>query len=103
MAHAALFISVIAQSQFSTGLLVMTAGVEELVHQGRFNPNPYLRRHLSGDWGDLDDSDRQQNDAALQSGEDRLFSSYQIAPDLKLWIITEWDRSVTTLLLPSEY
>ena len=41
--------------------------------------------------------------AALRSGEDRLFSSYQVTPDLKLWIITEWDRSVTTLLLPSEY
>jgi hypothetical protein len=39
----------------------------------------------------------------LKSGADRLFSSYQITPDLKLWIITEWDRSVTTLLLPSEY
>ena len=44
-----------------------------------------------------------QNDAALKSGEDRLFSSYQVTRDLKLWIITEWDRSVTTLLLPSEY
>jgi hypothetical protein len=39
----------------------------------------------------------------LKSGADRLFSSYQITPDLKLWIITEWDHSVTTLLLPSEY
>ncbi len=81
----------------------MTAGVDELVRQGRLNPTPYLRRHLHGEWGDLDDSDRRQNDAALQSGEDRLFSSYQVTRDLKLWIITEWDRSVTTLLLPSEY
>lgn len=64
---------------------------------------PYLRRHLHGDWGDLCDGDWQLNDAALTSGEDRLFSSYQVTPDLKLWIITEWDRSVTTLLLPSEY
>jgi hypothetical protein len=81
----------------------MTAGVDELVRQGQLNPSSYLRRHISGDWGDLDDCDRRQNDAALLSGEDRLFSSYQVAPDLKLWIITEWDRSVTTLLLPSEY
>lgn len=58
---------------------------------------------LCGDWGDLDDGDRLLNDAALQSGEDRLFSSYQVAPNLKPWIITQWDRSVTTLLLPSEY
>ena len=79
------------------------SGVDGLVRQGRLNPTPYLRRHLHGEWGDLSDSDRRQNDAALKSGEDRLFSSYQVTRDLKLWIITEWDRSVTTLLLPSEY
>ena len=92
-----------SQARFSPGQVVMTAGVDELVRQGRLNPTPYLRRHLHGEWGDLDDSDRRQNDAALKSGEDRLFSSYQVTRDLKLWIITEWDRSVTTLLLPSEY
>ena len=92
-----------SQARFSPGQVVMTAGVDELVRQGRLNPSPYLRRHLHGDWGDLSDDDRRLNDAALQSGEDRLFSSYQVTRDLKLWIITEWDRSVTTLLLSSEY
>ena len=92
-----------SQARFSPGQVVMTAGVDELVRQGRLNPTPYLSRHLHGDWGDLSDDDRQLNDAALKSGEDRLFSSYQVTPNLKLWIITEWDRSVTTLLLPSGY
>ncbi len=92
-----------SQARFAAGQVVMTAGVDELIRQGRFNPVPYLRRHLHGDWGDLSDNGRRLNDAALKSGEDRLFSSYQVTPDLKLWIITEWDRSVTTLLLPSEY
>jgi hypothetical protein len=92
-----------ARRPFSPGRTVMTLGVDELVQQGRLNPIPYLRRHLGGDWGDLSGSDRHQNDAALKSGQDRLFSSYEVRPDLKLWIITEWDRSVTTLLLPSEY
>ena len=92
-----------SQARFSPGQVVMTIGVDELVQQGRLNPTPYLRRHLHGDWGDLSGDDRRLNDAALASGEDRLFSSYQVMPDLKLWIITEWDRSVTTLLLPSEY
>ncbi len=96
-------LNLVSQPRFSPGQVVMTAGVDELVRQGRLNPTPYLRRHLDGDWGDLSDDDRQLNDAALTSGEDRLFSSYQVTPDLKLWIITEWDRSVTTLLLPSEY
>jgi hypothetical protein len=92
-----------SQARFASGQVVVTTGVGALIGEGRLNPAPYLYRHLCGDWGDLDDSDRCLNDAALQSGEDRLFSSYQVAPDLKLWIITEWDRSVTTLLLPSEY
>lgn len=96
-------LNVVSQPRFPSGQVVMTTGVDELVRQGRLNPVPYLRRHLHGDWGDLSDDDRRLNDAALKSGDDRLFSSYQVTPDLKLWIITEWDRSVTTLLLPSEY
>ncbi len=103
MAPQVLFVSVTSKPLFSRGQLVLTAGVADLVQQGRLNPSAYLRRHLSGDWGDLSEEDRKQNDAALKTGEARLFSSYQVAPDLKLWIITEWDRSVTTLLLPSEY
>lgn len=96
-------LAVLSQPRFQAGQLVMTAGVNDLVQRGALDPVPYLRRHLAGDWGDLCDDDKRQNDAALKSGEDRRFSSYQLAPDLKLWIITEWDRSVTTLLLPSEY
>ena len=96
-------INLASQARFSPGQLVMNIGVDDLVRQGRLNPAPFLRRHLHGDWGDLSDGDRQLNDAALKSSEDRLFSSYQVTPNLKLWIITEWDRSVTTLLLPSEY
>ena len=89
--------------RFNPGQVVMTSGIANLVQQGRFHPRSCLRRHLAADGGDLDDSDRRQNDAALKSGEDRLFSSYEVSPDLKVWVITEWDRSVTTVLLPSEY
>ncbi|NYT62858.1 hypothetical protein H0A66_11085 [Alcaligenaceae bacterium] len=103
MATEALFISMVPNMRFSSGQLIFTAGVDALVQQGLLNPTMYLRRHLGGDWGDLDEGDRELNDVALASGQDRLFSSYQVAPDLKIWIITEWDRSVTTLLLPSEY
>ncbi|MDR2111615.1 MAG: hypothetical protein LBQ62_00685 [Candidatus Accumulibacter sp.] len=93
----------VSSSRFSPGQVIMTCGVEDLALRGRLNPVSYLRRHLNGDWGDLSDDDKRLNNAALKSGEDRLFSSYQVKPDLKLWIITEWDRSVTTLLLPNEY
>lgn len=87
---------------FKPGRLIVTASVDALIHEDRLNPLPYLRRHLRADWGDLSNEDRRRNDTALQCG-DRLLSSYQVTPDLTLWIVTEWDRSVTTLLLPSEY
>ena len=103
MAYDVQFISILSKARFATGHLVATIGVDTLVKQGRLNPTSYLRRHVSGDWGDVDEAERQQNDAALISGEGRLFSVYRIAPDLNLWIITEADRSVTTMLLPGEY
>ncbi len=88
---------------FTSEKILMTQGIDELIRCGALNPIHYLQRHFGGDWGDLDEGDKRQNDFALKTGEDRLMSSYQITPELKLWIITEWDRSVTTLLLPSEY
>ena len=61
-----------------------------------------LRRHASGDWGDVDPDDRAANDDALKSGE-RLLSVYQSATGTTFWVLTEADRSVTTVLLPDDY
>jgi len=61
-----------------------------------------LRRHAHGDWGDLDAEDRRSNDLASMNG-DRLLSAYRSKEDRKFWIITEWDRSATTVLLPEDY
>jgi hypothetical protein len=61
-----------------------------------------LQRHQAGDWGDLDEHDRQENDRALQDGS-RLLSAYRTESGVKFWIITEADRSVTTVLLPEDY
>lgn len=65
---------------------------------------PYIRRHASGDWGDLAEEDRKANMDALHHGN-RLLSVYHtgLGGDDRFWIITEADRSSTTLLLPSEY
>ncbi len=87
---------------FQRGNLVMTCGISNLIERGMLDPMPYIHRHLKGDWGDLSEAARRANDTALKHG-DRLFSSYQVSPDLKMWIITERDRSATTLLLPEEY
>jgi hypothetical protein len=61
-----------------------------------------LQRHQAGDWGDVDDEDRRANDRALINGT-RLFSVYHTASGIKFWIITEANRSSTTLLLPEDY
>ena len=58
-----------------------------------------LTRHAAGDWGNLCDEDRRENELALQEGH-RLLSAYQADDGTKFWIITEADRSVTTVLLP---
>ncbi|MDR0673001.1 MAG: hypothetical protein LBF93_04920 [Zoogloeaceae bacterium] len=95
--------STFLDGRFSPGRTTMTPGVAEWIGQGRLNPLPFLRRHLRGDWGDVSAASRRRNNAALKSGEERLFSSYRITPEITLWIITEWDRSLTTLMLPDEY
>lgn len=61
-----------------------------------------LARHARGDWGDLDAHDIAENERALKLGG-RLFSAYHDRKSVKFWIITEADRSATTILLPSEY
>ena len=87
--------------KFQPGRVVATPGA---MKQDPMLLAACLKRHLSGDWGELCAEDRALNDEALRTGEARLFSSYPL-PDGSgaLWVITEWDRSVTTLLLPSEY
>jgi hypothetical protein len=61
-----------------------------------------LARHASGDWGYVDEEDRKANDAALRDGA-RILSAYRTERGTKFWIITEADRSATTVLLPGEY
>ncbi|NWB99479.1 hypothetical protein HX882_26660 [Pseudomonas gingeri] len=84
--------------------MLMTRGVAELVQQGQLDTQLYLNRHLAGDWGELDEDDKQSNEEALHNGT-RLLSAYDIdaGDNRRLYIITEADRRVTTLLLPYEY
>jgi len=90
--------------KFSPGKLVVTRGVHEQMDNEEFamHVSLSLRRHLSGDWGDVCDEDRVTNEEALQQGE-RLFSVYKKEGQPTIWIITERDRSVTTTLFPDEY
>ena len=86
--------------KFSLGQVVITANAARTLRQE--DVVIAIRRHARGDWGELDEQDRQQNQAALKEGT-RLLSAYHDRNGVKFWIITEWDRSVTTVLLPEDY
>ncbi len=83
------------------GRIVATPGALKILREAGEDPLPYLARHSSGDWGDLDAHDRWENERSLKHGW-RILSSYPIGEG-KVWIITEADRSITTILLPEEY
>ena len=87
---------------FPPGRIVATPGALALLEEANKSPSEFLSRHLRGDWGDLCQEDKTENELSLKHGF-RLLSSYPITDSDTLWIITEADRSVTTLLLPSEY
>jgi hypothetical protein len=86
---------------FATGQVVTTPGAIDALSDIETLAR-LLQRHTSGDWGELSHNDKRMNDAAVKGG-DRILSAYKTPNGTRIWIITEHDRSVTTLLLPSEY
>jgi len=95
------------KKSFTIGQLVATRGVHDLMQENpdfnHFAQSAFLK-YRRCDWGDTCESDKAQNDSAVINGE-RILAEYRHPehPDWRLWIITEWDRSATTLLFPSEY
>ena len=92
---------------FSLGRVVMTTNLQhkltETLSQGWDQElKAMMDRHVSGDWGDLGEFNRQQNDRALKKGG-RIFSAYYASDGTNVWVITETDRSYTTVLLPEDY
>lgn len=93
--------------RFEIGQLVATRGVHDLMRENpdfsHFAQSAFLK-YRRCDWGDTCESDKAQNNSAVENGE-RILAEYRHPehPDWRLWIITEWDRSATTLLFPSEY
>ena len=88
---------------FPLGQVVTTPGALAALEKAGQQAQEFLSRHAHGDWGDeLSEQDRKENQLSLEHGF-RLLSTYRTHAGDKLWIITESDRSVTTLLLPEEY
>jgi hypothetical protein len=89
-------------TRFALGQTYITPGAEEALMIAGQTEIEFLRRHMSNDWGELSDEDVRENELSLEEGF-RLLSAYRTAKGQKLWIITEADRSATTILLPDEY
>ena len=88
---------------FTLGIISATPGALDALEQAKQSPAEFVeRRHQRGDWGEISDEDKAANEEALLCGA-RLLSAYTLRSGVKLWVITEADRSSTTLLLPSEY
>lgn len=89
-------------ARFPLGAVVATPGALEALETAGHSPTEFLSRHVAGDWGEVGSEDGRLNDEAVASGE-RILSAYRTKAGEKIWIITEADRSATTILLPSEY
>ena len=92
------------KSLFPLGFVATTPGIISLLEEHGENTDalqPFLHRHQSGDWGDLDEEDKAENNLSVEK-KFRILSAYHLFGE-KIWVITEADRSSTTVLLPSEY
>ena len=94
--------------KFKLGKVVLTQGAVDALTKANQTPNPFLKKHMFGDWGEICEEDAQANEEAVahegnMDKQMRVMSVYKTNKNETIWVITEYDRSVTTLLLPSEY
>ena len=92
---------------FGIGTLYVTRGIQALIDEQDLDVTPFIARHQTGDWGEVCAEDAGENQLSLEKGF-RILSAYSFTSDIdgetyKLWVVTEADRSVTTVLRPSEY
>jgi hypothetical protein len=90
------------QLRFPLGQTCATPGALEALSEAGQDAAQFLSRHQAGDWGNLSDEDKQENEFSVDK-DLRIFSAYHLSDGTKIWLITEADRSATTILLPCEY
>ena len=88
--------------KFRLGEIVATPNALRTLDEAQQVPEEFLARHAAGDWGEVPAEDWQENELSVRKGF-RVLSSYTLSTGKKIWIITEADRSATTLLLPEDY
>jgi hypothetical protein len=88
--------------RFPLGRIGVTPGALRALEKAEQLPAEFLDRHVNGDWGDVPEEDKQENEFSVENGL-RILSAYTTSAGEKIWILTEADRSATTILLPSEY
>jgi hypothetical protein len=94
------------KKSFELGQVLITQGIKEILDKNpilQITLDIHLESYLACNWGITNKDDRALNDKAVISNNDRIMAVYILDDDIKIWIITEWDRSVTTVLLPEEY
>lgn len=91
-----------AKAKFLLGRLLATPGALAALQQAGQNAIEFLSCHQHGDWGDLCEEDKQENEFSILN-DLRILSAYTLKTGVKIWIISEADRSATTILLPEEY
>lgn len=87
---------------FPLGTVYLTIGSKETLLESNQDAFSFLEKHQTGNWGELCENDKKENELSVKEGF-RILSSYKTAKGEKIWVITEADRSSTTVLLPSEY
>lgn len=87
---------------FPLGRLVATPGALAALEKAGESPMTFIRRHVTGDWGTVCAGDKQLNDASVKDGT-RILSAYETTAGDRIWVMSEADRSATTILLPDEY
>ena len=88
--------------KFPLGRIVATPGALQALQEANQNPFEFLERHQAEDWGELCEEDKSENEFSVRDGF-RILSAYRTRNNVKIWIITESDRSQTTLLKPEDY
>ena len=88
--------------RFVLGQVGITSGALQALQKAEQEPSEFLDRHVNGDWGDVTDADKQENEVSIEQGF-RILSAYTTSAGDRIWVLTEADRSATIILLPEEY